>query len=165
MSMDTAEALTVWIGVFGTTKWIVCDHGTHFKCQLVKVLTDDARVRHHFITAYFPWANGPVERICLDFLAACKALLSEFGLPSKSWPRETECAQNVLNHAPRAGLGLRGEVVPVVYRTPLEVFTGQLPVRPLLQSFPPVSPGVVENLTQVRAQQLINIEGLSTSLD
>lgn len=164
-SEAAAEALSVWIGVFGPMTWLVSDQGTHFKNKLVREMLEDSRVRHHFTTAYCPWANGSIERICRDVLTACKALLAEFGLPPKSWPRVTECAQSVLNHAPRQRLGPRNKGSPGVYRTPLEVFTGQRPVRPLLQAFPPVPPSSAAGLSEVRARQLVNIEELGQALD
>ena len=63
-----AEALCVWLGVFGCMDWIVSDQGSHFKNMLIKSLTEESRVHHHFTTAYCPWSNGSVERICREVL-------------------------------------------------------------------------------------------------
>ena len=132
----TAEALGVWIGCFGSMEWLVTDQGTHFKNELIAELTNEARAKHHFVTAYCPWAIGSIERVCREVLRACKALISEWGLSVKDWPNVTECVQSVLNHAPLVRLGLRDPKVKGVYRTPLESFTGHRPVRPLLRAMP-----------------------------
>ena len=71
-----AEALSMWIGVFGGFEWLVSDQGSHFKNRLMDELTREFHAAHHFTTAYSPWANGSVERICREVLRACKALLS-----------------------------------------------------------------------------------------
>lgn len=47
-----AESLGVWIGCFGAMEWLVTDQGTHFKNVLITELTNEARAKHHFVTAY-----------------------------------------------------------------------------------------------------------------
>lgn len=110
------------------------DQGSHFKNELLSELTAEGGVKHHFVTAYCPWANGSIERICREVLRASKALTSEWALSSKDWPNVVECVQSVINHAPLVRLGLRDPEVKGVYRTPLEAFTGHIPVRPLLRA-------------------------------
>ena len=46
-----AEALCVWIGVFGCMEWMVSDEGSHFKNSLIKSLIDQLRTKHHFTTS------------------------------------------------------------------------------------------------------------------
>jgi len=121
-------------------------------------------VSHHFTTAYSPWANGSVERICREVLRACRALCSEWKLGPKDWPSVTECVQSVLNQAPLKRLGLRSKVKPVVYRTPLEVFTGHTPARPLLRALPVTKYKKATSEDQVRMQQLINTERTQSAL-
>ena len=75
-----AEAFAVWVGCFGSMEWLCTDQGTHFKNQLVAQLTVETRTRHHFTTAYSPWANGSVERVCHEVIRACKAMTSEWRL-------------------------------------------------------------------------------------
>ena len=72
-----SDALCTWMGSFGCMEWLVSDRGSQFKNELMKSLTDELRIRHHFTTAYSPWANGSVERVCREVLRACKALSSE----------------------------------------------------------------------------------------
>ena len=86
------DALIHWIGSFGTMEWFVSDQGSHFKNQLIDELTSELRVHHHFTTAYSPWANGSVERVCREVLRATKALCSEWKLAPRDWPAVTECA-------------------------------------------------------------------------
>jgi len=116
--------------------WLISDQGSHFKNSLVEGLTKELQMKHHFSTAYSPWANGSVERVCRELLRSCKTLLSEWRLAYRDWPAVTEAVQSILNHAPLKKLGLRDKSVPGVYRTPLEVFTGHRPVRHLLRALP-----------------------------
>jgi len=90
---SAAEALCVWIGVFGAMTWLISDQGSHFKNNLIKELVSELRTKHHFTTAYSPWANGSVERICREVLRATKALISEWKLSPKEWPAVTEAVQ------------------------------------------------------------------------
>jgi len=131
-----AEALGQWPGVFGGLKWLVSDQASQFKNKLLHALTDEIRVGHHFTTAYSPWANGTVERVCREVLRACRALLGEWRMSTQDWPAVTESIQSVINHAPLKRLGLRDVTKPGVYRSPLEVFTGHKPVRPLMRALP-----------------------------
>ena len=160
-----AEALCVWLGAFGSMDWIVSDQGSHFKNMLIKSLTEEVRVHHHFTTAYCPWANGSVERICREVLRSCKALLSEWHLAAQDWPSITEAVQSVLNHAPLKRLGLRNSNCPGVYRTPLEVFTGHKPVRPLLRALPIGSYPNAKTQDEITARQVINIKELQTAME
>lgn len=85
-SEAAAEALAVWFGCFGSIEWIISNQGSHFKNELIKGLTDQFRVSHHFTTAYTPWANGTVERVCREVLRAYRALQSEWRLTPQDWP-------------------------------------------------------------------------------
>ena len=107
-----AETLAQWYAMFGGFEWLVTDQGAHFKNELIKNLSKELFVKHHFTTAYSPWANGTVERVCREVLRACKALLHEFRLASNDWPAVTECLQSVINHAPLTRLGLRDPAQP-----------------------------------------------------
>ena len=157
---SAAEALCVWIGVFGAMDWLVSDQGSHFKNTLIRELTDEVRTNHHFTTAYSPWANGSVERVCREVLRSCKALISEWKLSPKDWPAVTEAVQSVLNQAQTRTLGLRQKDVPGVYRTPLEVFTGHKPVRPLMQALPVQEFKYAKTTDEAQARGLINVDQL-----
>ena len=163
-SEAAADALCVWLGVLGNMVWLVTDQGSHFKNRLLAALISEIKVHHHFTTAYSPWANGSVERVCREVLRATRALLSEWGLAPKDWPAVTECVQSVLNHAPLKRLGPRDLNVKTVYRTPLEVFTGHLPVRPLLRAIPLVPFMEAMPLDELRARQLIDIDRTQAAL-
>ena len=106
-SEAAAEALTTWIASFGATEWLVSDQGSHFKNKLVRELAEELHSRHHFTTAYSPWANGSVERVCRELLRACRALCSEWKLAPKDWSAVIESVQSILNHAHLKRLGLR----------------------------------------------------------
>lgn len=160
-----AEALATWVAVFGAMDWMVSDQGPHFKNQLMHELTEELKGSHHFATAYSPWSNGTVERVCREVLRACRALLHEFRLAPEDWSSVTECMQSVLNQSPLKRLGLRSEEQPGVYRTPLEVFTSHKPTRPLLRALH-ISPSKnVPNLEEIRARQLIEIHKTQDALE
>lgn len=160
-----ADALSTWIATFGSIQWLVTDQGPHFTSSLISNLTRDLHVSHHFTTAYSPWANGSVERICKEVLRSCQALLHEFRLAPSDWPSVTECIQSILNHSPVKRLGMRQGAGAGVYRTPLEVFTSHKPSRPLLRALPFHQYPTVPSLEEARARQLLNIEELQGSLE
>lgn len=161
---SAAEALCVWVGVFGGMEWLVSDQGSHFKNELIRNLTEELRAKHHFTTAYSPWANGSVERVCHEVLRACKALLSEWKLSAKDWPTVTEAVQAVINQAPLRKLGLRSSSVPGVYRTPMEVFTGHRPSRPLIRALPVSQYRSATTADDLRARVLVGIEEIQEAL-
>lgn len=76
-----------------------------------------------------------------------------------------QCVQSVLNHAPRERLGPRKGTSGRVFRTPLEVFTGQQPIRPLLQAFSPLAPSSTPTIIELRARQIIKISDVADSLE
>lgn len=160
-----AEALATWIAVFGSMEWLVSDQGPHFKCRLMRDLTEELKVGHHFTTAYSPWANGSIEHVCREVLRACKAVLHEFRFAQKDWPAVTECVQSVLNQSPLKRLGLRDPSKAGVYCTPLEVFTSHLPTRPLLRALPLERYGEVPAVSEALARQLINIDETQGALE
>ena len=101
------DALKMWIGSFGSMEWLVSDQGSHFKNEILQDLANVFRIGHHFTTAYSPWANGSVERVCREVIRACQALLGEWRLAPMDWPAVSECVQSVLNQSPLKRLGPR----------------------------------------------------------
>lgn len=160
-----ADALCVWLGVFGCMDWLVTDQGSYFKNLLIKSLTEETKVHHHFTTAYCPWANGSVERICREVLRSCKELLGEWKLSSQNSPSVTEAIQSVLNHAPLKRLGLRDAEVPGLFRTPLQVFMGHKPDRPLLCAFPIGEYPEAKTPDDVLAKKTISIDELQAVMN
>ena len=163
-SEEAAAALTNWIGAFGMVTWVVSDQGSHFKNKLIHELTAEFHVKHHFSTAYSPWANGSVERVCREVIRSCKALCSEWRLAAKEWPAVVECVQSMLNHAPLRRLGLQDINKPGVYRTPLEVFTGCRAVRPLMHASPFWEYEKVGFQDEVHLRQLLCIDQMQAAL-
>ena len=121
-------------------------------------LTSEFHVKHHFVTAYSPWANGSVERVCRELLRACKAVCNVSGLESREWPAVVETVQSILNHALLKRLGPRDPNLPRVYRTPLELFTGNIPIRLLMRALPLWKYKTVSCDNEVLLRRLINIE-------
>ena len=164
-SEAAAEALATWIATFGCPIWVVTDQGAHFKNRLLKDLTREMKVQHHFTTAYSPWANGTVERVCKEVLRATRALLSELRLPPTSWPAVLEMVQSILNQSPWKRLGSRENSPRGIYRTPLEVFTSCRPRRPLLKALPIGDYSNTMSLDEARARQLCGIEELQGAME
>lgn len=157
-SDSATEALATWIGNFGSMDWLVTDQGSHFTATLMSNITEDFKLSHHFTIPYCPWANGTVERECRGVIGENTAILSEVKLPPENWPGIVECVQSVLNHAPLKTLGRRTEKDSTIFRTPLEVFTSHKPKRPLLRAVPLSEYKSTGIVTELRAQQLIQIE-------
>lgn len=106
-----------------------------------------------------------MERVCREFLRACKAILQKFRFAQKDWPAVTECEQMVLNQAPLKRLGLRDSSTRGIYRTPLEVFTSHRPTRPLLTALPISKYREVPSLEKARSKQLFGIKQTQDALE
>ena len=131
-----AELVSQWVASFGCMKWMVTDQGSHFANELIRELTKEYKVKHHFTTAYSPWTNGSIERVCREALRACHALLSEWRLAPQDWPCVIGCIQSILNHCPLKRLGIREKSNSAVYRAPLECFCAIAPLPPMLRALP-----------------------------
>lgn len=75
---DATTAPGNWLTRFGGIDWLIADQGSHFKAPLMKQLTDQTHIRHHFSTAYGPWSNGTVECVGKEVIGILQALLSEW---------------------------------------------------------------------------------------
>ena len=58
-----ADTLISRFSAFGGVSQWVSDRGTHFKNELVKILSEQIRVEHHFTLAHCPWSNGTVDAV------------------------------------------------------------------------------------------------------
>ena len=90
--------------------------------------------------------------------------MSEWKLAPKDWPATVDCIQSVLNHSPLERLGYRSEKKNV-FRTPLEVFTGIIPLRPLIRAVPPADYPKAKSNEEIEVRKLIGIEQLQPALD
>jgi hypothetical protein len=129
--------------------------------SLARVLTsrtslfkDLKSTNQHFTTAYTPWSNGTIERLCKEVLRAIRAQLAELHLSFTRWTQVVDFAQSVLKQTPSKQ---RGGIAPVT------AFTG-LPADSPLLSVLDTATCVTQSFTFVRAQQLSNIEALKQSL-
>jgi len=68
-------AISHWIASFGELRWLVTDQGSHFKNELMQKWKSESRIHQHFTTAYSPWSNGSVERICREVLCFARSLM------------------------------------------------------------------------------------------
>ncbi len=68
--------------------WIsdISDQGSHFKNELTR---DLRRAHHHFVAALCPWTNGTVEAANRAVLRVYRAMLAEWKMPTRAWPRLT----------------------------------------------------------------------------
>ena len=121
-----AQAIARCIRTFRAMSTWISDRGSHFKNQVMEGLAQEYGIRHRFVIAYSPWANGTKERICREVLRAVRAVISEKRLGQQDWPHIIELVQSALNCASVKRLGARKNGT---YRSPLEVMTGILPNR------------------------------------
>jgi len=152
-----ATHLIEWFAQFGVvTQWI-SDRGTHFKNELVRLLSERYKANHHFTLAYCPWSNGTVEVVNRELLRASRALLSEFQLPQRCWPNVLPMVQSALNNAKVQRLG---------NRCPQTVFTSRSQDSPLT-SITRTHGGTtkVHSMEEVRALQNIDTDRVQASLD
>lgn len=63
-SNDATIARAKWITSSWEMNLVVTDEVTHSKSSLMNKLTARTHIKHHFTTAYCPWSNGTVERVC-----------------------------------------------------------------------------------------------------
>lgn len=131
----TCEAILDWISRYGSMKTWVSDQGSHFKNKLMEELKKRLKKKHHFTTAYCPWANSNVERVNRDVLAILKSLLSEFKLANNEWPTVIKCVQFVINNT-------RSEVL--ANEAPITVFMGFPPEDMIEEIFDPQTKKFVE---------------------
>jgi hypothetical protein len=111
-------------------------------------------IKHHFTTAYCPWANSTVEAVCKQTIRAASAMLSEMHLAPQERPCILPAIQAVLNNSPsshRAG------------QTPLNAFTGHARDSPLALTV--LHPTANKSLSFIKAQQLAEIGKFTTQVE
>lgn len=74
-SETAAHSLAIWIRVFTFMLTWVCDQALHFKYEVLKILTNEHRMKHQFTMAYSPWVNVTVENCMKPVQAAYRSLL------------------------------------------------------------------------------------------
>jgi Integrase core domain/Integrase zinc binding domain len=144
------DALLSWFAAFGVSMTWVSDQGSPFKNTVLEDFRRALWSRHHFTTAYSPWANGTVERACKEVLRASRALLSEFRLRPASWPEVIKIVQTIINNSPSPQ---RGNIAP------LAAFTGRPADSPLLSIVAP-NTGETKSLPNIHLQQLTELNAL-----
>jgi transposase InsO family protein len=100
----TAKALMHWFSQNRIVETWISDQGSHFKNKVIEELSKLLQTKHHFTTAYTPWANGTVERVNRDLLEVLIATLKELKKSTEEWPDVVAQIEFVLNHTERVGL-------------------------------------------------------------
>ncbi|EGZ13974.1 hypothetical protein PHYSODRAFT_510353 [Phytophthora sojae] len=101
-----------WHSRYGVPKTWVSDNATHFKNQVLALLSKFMKAKQEFVVAYSPWLNGSVERVNRDVLQVHLIPL----------------VQAKLNQSP---------VPSLAGRAPIEVFTGLPCPSPISTIFVP----------------------------
>ncbi|POM81270.1 LOW QUALITY PROTEIN: Transposase [Phytophthora palmivora] len=57
-----AEAMLWWRSRYGMPTTWISDNATHFKSEVLALLSKLKKAKQHFVGAYSPWLNGSVER-------------------------------------------------------------------------------------------------------
>lgn len=60
---ENAAAIIEWCAAFRVPNGLMSDGPTHFKNEVVCLVTKGLKVPHHFTLPYCPWSNGAVERL------------------------------------------------------------------------------------------------------
>ena len=127
-SASAINALLRWFSTWGVVTNLTSDQGAHFTSTVFAALTGRLGIRHHFTTAYCPFANGLVERANKTVLQHLRAICSEARLTLDQWPDILPVVQGIINASPcRALDGL----------APVTVHCGMPPGNPLHTAFLP----------------------------
>jgi transposase InsO family protein len=154
-SETTVTALMKWFTLFGVVSMWVSDRGSHFKNRTVAGVKSELRATHHFTTAYCPWANGSVERVCREVLRACRALLFGFRMLTTDWPAVAPLIQSLLNHAPSTRLD---------GRSPAEVFLNVQADSPLRAIVTDLETSPM-SISDIRVSQILHMEDLQKAVE
>lgn len=73
--------------------------------ETIRQMADEYKILHKPIPAHTPWANGTVERLNRDWIAAMRAKPAEAKLALQDWPYVLSTVQTVLNEAPLERIG------------------------------------------------------------
>jgi transposase InsO family protein len=98
------DSLLSWFANFGVVRHIVSDRGSSFTADVIRQLVEHLHVDWHFVTAHASRANGSIERLNRDVLAALRAMVSEWHIPLDQWPSLVPVVVAVINNAPSARL-------------------------------------------------------------
>lgn len=127
--------LETWGGYFGVPRVWISDGGSHYKSQVLEEFRRRYGSSHNIVVAYSPWANGTVETLMSQILRVLRALLNEFQMQPTEWPCLLPMVQSALNLAPSERFG---------GKSPMEVFTGLKPKRPIASILHPVTGAVCD---------------------
>lgn len=143
-------------------KWLVIDQKSRFKTTLMKNLTEEKRIRHHFTTVYCPWSNGTVERLCKEILRITSALMSERKLSVGEWSAKIAAIQKVVNQSPVERL-VRNNNEKL--KCPMEVFSRLKPSSLIIRSLPTRTYRDLKAIAEERFRSIVNIEKVHRALE
>eukprot|EP00918_Siedleckia_nematoides_P090338 GHVU01198592.1.p1 GENE.GHVU01198592.1~~GHVU01198592.1.p1 ORF type:complete len:894 (+),score=71.71 GHVU01198592.1:1173-3854(+) len=107
---STAKALSEWCRYYTPPEWLVSDGGSHFKNEVLELLTEQFHIKHHITLASCPWANGAIENMC-GFALRLFRVLGSAGdnLRNADWPSLAPLVEYRVNDVPyrRDGLTAR----------------------------------------------------------
>lgn len=147
---NAATAIIEWCSTFGVPNALMSDGPTHFKNEVVHMVTKILKVPHHFTLPYCPWSNGAVERLGRELLRVLRSTLSELQMDHQEWPDLIPIVQSVLNNAPSPQ---RGNISPIT------AFMGREPTPPI-QTFLRTSTSKPVSLTELQLESMMNVEEL-----
>lgn len=153
---STDEVLVRWFAAFGVVTQWVSNRGSHFKNQLIRLLSERIKSSHHFKLAYCPWSNGTIEAVCRELLRTVRAILSELQLPQSCWPSIFPIVQYALNNSIAERLG---------NKCPLTVFSGlpqDTPLRSITHS--DLGSVVLCSIAEVNQSRMDHIQRLQSTL-
>lgn len=152
----TAEVLMEYFTTFVPVLSWFSDQGTHFKNEVMEILSKSLGAKHKFSTPYVPWSNGTVEAVCKQALRVMRALSAEFKIPESDWPTTVPAIQCIINNSPTRRLG---------GRAPIKVHTGMEPGNPLNLALLSINYQNATSNDHARVLQKLKMDEFQKSLD
>ncbi|OWY95757.1 LOW QUALITY PROTEIN: hypothetical protein PHMEG_00034159, partial [Phytophthora megakarya] len=95
-----AEAMLWWHSRYGVPETWISDNATHFKSEVLALLSKMMKAKQEFVVAYSPWLNGSVERVNRDVLQVLRVMILDYGIASNDWVYLIPLVQANINHSP-----------------------------------------------------------------
>lgn len=102
-----ATSISRWIQNFTLMTTWVSECGSKLKNKVLERISKTHGMTHHFTITYSPWANGKVERLCLEVLRVSRAVISEKRLGQQDWSQIIQLVQTAFNESLVKHLGAR----------------------------------------------------------
>ena len=115
-----------WLSHYPDPKLIHSDGGSHFDCEVVKLIAQARGWKHTFSTVYAKWTHGVAERMNKTVLQIFRTLCRHLNVPVNKWTTITKVVQGAINRMKRPS---RGGYSPIELTTSIKPVTAANIVR------------------------------------